>query len=611
MKGYRGKILRVNVKTRESRVVPLSDEVARDFVGGRGFCAKILYDELSSSVAPLSPDNLVVVAPGPFSGLPIPCSGKTTFASKSPLTGGYGDSNVGGHLAAEIRLSGYDALVIEGASDAPVCVVVDDDKVEVRDASPYWGKGCFDAEAMLKRDLGEDFAIAMIGPAGENLVKMASIGHDWGRQAGRTGIAAVLGSKKVKAIAVRGSKSIPVADPKGLYEKGKEMFRKVFSMPGFREWTPYGTAGVTDWVNEVGAFPTKNFYTGHFEGYQKINGKALREKIMVMEKGCFSCPIPCGKYSRIIRDGKEYYVEGPEYETIAMMGGNLLIDDISAIAYLNWIADDLGIDTISGGNAIAFLLECMERGVVSPSEAGRDASFGDVEAAAYFLRCIAYRQGIGDILAEGVRYAATRFGKGSEKFAMQVKGMEISGYESRYAPGMMLAYMTCDIGAHHNRAWAITYDVATGRDVLEGKAERVIYLQHLRPLFDSLGVCRFPWVELGFEPEEYAKVYGLVAGEPRTLDELLLCSERTWNLARCFNVKHVPGFGRAYDYPPERWLSEPAPSGPAAGKGSSREQAEKLLDDYYSLRGWTKEGIPTKEKLQFLGLEYVAEELNL
>ncbi len=615
MNGYGGKILRIDLSSGHVRTEPVPEELARKFLGGRGFAAKLLYDELDPATEPFSPANMVVFAPGPLSGVFLPGSGKVTLASKSPATGGYGDSNMGGHMASELKYAGYDAVVITGAAAKPGYILIDDDRVEVRDAAKYWGRGAIESERMLLDDLGEDFRVATIGPAGEKLVRFACVSHDFGRQAGRTGIGAVLGSKKVKAIAVRGSKTIPLADPKGVLAKGREMFEACFSKPGFKEWTPYGTAGVTDWVNEVGAFPTRNFQTSFFDGHKEINGQRLKEKILITDKGCFGCPIPCGKYSRTKgfagsgREKETIYVEGPEYETIALLGGNCGIRDIEDVAYLNHVCDELGLDTISGGNVAAFAIECYERGIIGRDKVGRELRFGDTGSVAYLLEQTARREGIGDVLADGVKAAAAKLGGGSERFAIHVKGLEVSGYEPRWAPAMMLSYMTADIGAHHNRSWAITHDVATGRDTLEGKVDKVIELQHTRPLFDLLGVCRLQWVEIGFDLRYYEEIFPLVTGWKYTWKDLLMASERVWNLTRAFNIKHIEGFGRSYDYPPARFSEEPVPDGPAKGKYIPREKLDSLLDEYYAKRGWSKDGRPTEAGLMRLGLDGVADDL--
>jgi aldehyde:ferredoxin oxidoreductase len=610
LNGYGGSILRIDLSKNEIRVEPTGEAFARDYLGGRGFVAKILYDEVPAKAHGLDPENRLVIAPGPFSGLFLPGSGKVHIGCKSPATGGYGDSNMGGHFAPEIRYAGYDAIVITGAAAEPSFLHIDDDRVEIRSAKRYWGRGAIETETMLKEDLGDDFQIATIGKAGENKVNFACISHDFGRQSGRTGVGAVMGSKNLKAIAIRGTRSIPLARPQDALAKGKEMYETCFAKPGFKEWTPYGTAGVTDWVNEIGAFPTRNFRSGWFESYQSINGKVLKDTILVTDKGCFGCPTPCGKYSRALHAGNEVHVEGPEYETIALIGGNCALKDIHDVAYANYVCDDLGLDTISGGNVAAFAIECFERGILTEQQVGRRLAFGDLDSVIYLFEKIAGREGIGELLSLGVKAASQRLGQGSEKFAIHVKGLEWSGYEARWAPAMMLSYITADIGAHHNRSWAITYDVAVGREKLEGKAQRVVDLQHIRPLFDVLGICRLQWVEIGFELEHYAGIFPLVTGVEYSWADLLKISEKIWNLTRSFNIKHIPGFGRAWDYPPARFMEEPIPDGPSKGRFIDRKSIDALLDDYYRIRGWTNDGKPAPEKLRELGLSFVLKDLE-
>ncbi len=603
MNGYAGYVLRVNLKTRTSSKEKLDPVLAKQFIGGRGFVDKVIFDEVPVGADPFGPKNKVAIAPGPMSGIFMPAAGKVQFGSLSPATGMIGDSNMGGHFGPEIKYAGYDLLIFEDISDSPVVVVIDDDKVSFKDASQLWGKGSFEAEETLKKQLGDSFQIASIGPAGENKVVFACVNHDFGRQAGRTGIGAVLGSKKVKAIAVRGSKSIPVADPDAVCKVGMDMFQKCFEKPGLAEWTPLGTAGVTPWVNEIGAFPTKNFQTTYFDSHEKIGGQAMRDKIIVTDKGCFSCPTPCGKYSKLKKDGKDVYVEGPEYETIALVGGNCMLSEIEDVAYANRVCDDLGLDTISGGAVIAFALECFDKGIITKEQLGREIKWGDIDSFEFLAGMIAKRQGMGDLLANGVRAAALGLGKDSIRFATQVKGLEWSGYDARWAPAMMISYMTADIGAHHNRSWAITFDVAKGRDSLDGKSKRVVELQRIRPAFDLIGCCRLQWVEIGFELENYHAIFEAVFGEKTTWAEIYVAADRVWNMNRVRAMLEIPGFGRRDDYPPARFMEEPVPSGPAKGKLVDRASCDRLLDDYYAERGWDKEGHPTEATLKSLGLD--------
>lgn len=621
LNGYAGSILRVNLSSAEVSKTPLSDELVDQFIGGRGFVAKLLYDELSPNTDPYSPENMFLAATGPLSGYFLPASGKIHFGTKSPATGGYADSNMGGHFGPALKYAGYDVLILTGRAESPSYLYIDDEKVEIRPAERYWGMGAISCEAQLKKDLGEDFQILTIGPAGENRVRFACISHDFGRQAGRTGVGAVLGSKNIKAIAVRGTGSLPAYDLERAYAAGKDAYQKVFAKTGFKEWTPEGTAGITDWTNAVGVFPTRNFQTSYAEHHKAINGKAILDQLKITDKGCFCCPTPCGKYGHAKTDLGNAYVEGPEYETIALFGGNCLLQTISEVAYANYLCDELGIDTISAGAVISWAIECVEKGILSPSQVGREIQFSDLGTVEFLLHQIARREGIGDLLAEGVRAASEKIGKGSEEFAIHVKGLEWTGYETRNAPSMMLAYMTADIGAHHNRAWVLGHDVtgswtsvtdliSAGRDsekmpkaqVRPECAQYVIESQHTRPLFDALGICRLQYMELGFEEENYEKLFHLITGKKKSWQELLMISERIWNLTRLISAREIKNFGRHLDYPPPRFYKEPIPSGPNEGYYLTKADLDVLLDEYYRARGWDENGIPTKEALERLGL---------
>jgi aldehyde:ferredoxin oxidoreductase len=625
--GYAGSILRVDLSSGEVSKTPLDDELIEKYIGGRGFVAKLLYDELPPDTEPYDPDNMFLAATGPLSGYFLPASGKIHFGTKSPATGGYADSNMGGHFSPALKYAGYDVLVLTGRAATPSYVFIDDEQVEIRPAESYWGMGALSCEARLKKDLGEDFQILTIGPAGENRVRFACISHDFGRQAGRTGVGAVLGSKNIKAIAVRGTGSLPVYDVEGAYAAGKDAYQKVYAKTGFKEWTPEGTAGITDWTNSVGVFPTRNFQTSFAEHHKSINGKAILDQLKITDKGCFCCPTPCGKYGHTRTDLGTAYVEGPEYETIALFGGNCLLQTISEVAYANYVCDELGIDTISAGAVISWAIECVEKGILDASEVGREIQFSDLSTVEFLLTRIARREGIGDLLAEGVKAAAEKIGKGSEAFAIHVKGLEWTGYETRNAPSMMLAYMTADIGAHHNRAWVLGYDVAgawtsvtdlisSGGDsekmpkaeVRPECAQYVIESQHTRPLFDALGICRLQYMELGFEAENYEELFYRITGKEKSWQQLLTVSERIWNLTRLISAREIKNFGRHLDYPPPRFCQEPVPSGPNEGYFLTKADLDVLLDEYYRARGWDENGIPTKDTLERLGLDELAKQ---
>ena len=626
--GYAGTILRVDLSRNRVVKEALPPEMAEKYLGGRGFVARMLYDEIPPGTDPEGEGNLFIAAVGPLTGHFLPASGKTHFGTKSPATGGYADSNMGGHFGPALKYAGYDVLVLSGKAPEPGLLVIDDDKVEVRPAGGCVGLGSLTAERKIKDDLGEDFQVLTIGPAGEKKVRFACISHDFGRQAGRTGIGLVLGSKNIKAIAVRGTGGLSAYDVEGAYAKGKDAYAKVRAKPGFKGWTPEGTAGITNWVNEVGVFPTRNFQTAFAEHYKDINGKAVIERLKITDKGCSLCPTPCGKYGRTKTARGQAHVEGPEFETIALFGGNCELKTIEEVAYANYVCDELGVDTISAGVVIAWAIECFERGMLTEAQIGRKIAFSDLDTVVYLLEKIAARDGIGNLLAEGVKRAADKVGNGSDDFAIHVKGLEWTGYECRNAPSMMLAYLTSDIGAHHGRAWVLGHDMAgsftsvhdlivaggAGEQqpkgpVTEDCAGYVIDSQHERPIFDALGTCRLQLMELGFEGEHYAELYGLITGRKTTWEELLAVSERIWHLTRAFSAREIEGFGRSWDYPPRRLCEDPVQSGPNKGHCIPMKEIEFLLSSYYRARGWNENGIPTKETLARVGLADVAADL--
>jgi aldehyde:ferredoxin oxidoreductase len=606
MNGYGGRILRVNLTNGTFTKEPTPADVARDFIGGRGFGIYFLHMEVPKGADPLGPENKLIISSGPISGMMIPGGGKCDWTTKAPLTGGYASASMGGHFTAEMRYAGLDSIILEGISPKPVYLFIDDDKIELRDASDLWGKATFAVEKQFKEKLGEEFQVAVIGVGGENLVPYACINHDYGRQAGRGGVGAVMGSKKVKAIVLHGTKSIPVADMAAYRKAGMALYKACKDAEGLKDWTRFGTTIVVSWCDEVGALPTRNFSAGSYENGKNLYGPVMREKIVITDKGCFGCPSPCGKYSR----NKKYnsYVEGPEYETIGLLGSNLGIDDIEAVAQANLLCDELGIDTISAGNAIGWAMECYEKGIITRADTdGLDLKFGNVEATFALIGKIARREGFGALLAEGVKRASKKVGKGSEKFAIQIKGMEQSAYATHNATAMLLAYMTCDVGAHHNRSWAITYDLQVGREkVVPEKVARVIWLQNFRPMFDVLGGCRLQWVELGIDRDLYVPALEAITGIHRSWDDLDKVGARIWNLTRLFWARENEGFGRAWDMPSPRFYEEAPKSGATKGQITKLEDVNRLLDMYYEQRGWTSDGLPTPETIESLGLEMVA-----
>lgn len=606
MNGYGGYILRVDLTNGKWKKEPTPPEMARDWLGGRGFGAYLLYKEVPKGADPLGPENKIFISTGPFSGLMIPGGGKCDWTTKSPLTGGYADASMGGHFTAELKYAGLDTIILEGISPKPVYLFIDNDQIEIRDASDLWGKGTFEVEKGFKEEFGEAYQIAVIGPGGENGVSYACVNHDYGRQAGRGGVGTVMGAKKVKAIVIHGTKSVPVANMDEYRKAGMALFKACKDAEGLKEWTRYGTTIVTSWCDEVGAMPTRNFSAGSFEGGKTLYGPVMREKIVITDKACFGCPCPCGKYSNVKKYGKQ--VEGPEYETIGMLGSDLGVSDIEDVAQANWLCDDLGIDTISAGGAVAWAMECYEKGILTQADTdGLDLKFGNVEAVFTLIEKIAKREGVGALLAEGTKRAAKKIGKGSEKFAIQVKGMEQSAYATHNATAMLLAYMTCDVGAHHNRSWAITYDLQVGREkVVPEKVARIIWLQNFRPMFDVLGGCRLQWVELGIDRDLYVPALEGITGIHRSWQDLEKVGERIWNLTRLYWARENDGFDREWDMPSPRFYEEAPTTGATKGQITSFEDVNKMLDMYYEQRGWSDNGLPKSEKLESLGLAAVA-----
>jgi len=602
MNGYGGSILRVNLTTGKITRQPTPENVARDFIGGRGFGAYFLFTEVPAHADPLGPENKLIISTGPLSGLLIPGAGKCDFTTKSPLTGGYASASMGGLLTAEIKYAGLDSIILEGISDHPVYLYIEDDKAELRDAREFWGRGTIDVEKELKDRFGEEFQVAVIGPGGENLVPYASINHDYGRQAGRGGVGTVMGAKRVKAIVVHGTKSVPVADIAAYRQAGMALFKACKESEGLKPWQNYGTTIVTSWCDEVGALPTHNFSAGSFEGGAGLYGPVMRERIVITDKGCFGCPSPCGKYSHA--RSYDTRVEGPEYETIGMLGSNVGLSNIEDVARANYLCDDLGIDTISAGGCIAWAMECYEKGLLTPEDTnGLELKFGNEQAVFTLIRQIATRQGLGELLSQGVKRAAAKIGRGSEKFAIHVKGMEQSAYATHNATAMLLAYMTCDVGAHHNRSWAITYDLQVGRElVVPEKVARVIWLQNFRPMFDVLGACRLQWVELGIDRDLYVPALAAITGIHRTWEDLEKVGDRIWNLNRVYWFREIQDFGRQWDLPAQRFYEEPPKTGKTAGQITRREDVERLLDMYYEQRGWDSNGMPKPETLEKLGI---------
>ncbi|MCX8193343.1 MAG: aldehyde ferredoxin oxidoreductase family protein [Nitrososphaeria archaeon] len=605
MYGY-GRIAEIDLSNKKIEIKDPDENLVYEFIGGRGWASYFIFKELDKIVGGVHPSNLLVVAAGPLTGTLFQSGGKTTFAAISPQTEIYGDSNVGGFIGFRLRKAGIDSLIIRGRSSAPSHLYVEDGRVEIIESPEIWGLKSSEVDEKLRKRYGEECSIASIGIAGEKLVSYACVNVDWNMrkyrhgQAGRTGVGAVMGSKNLKAIVVKGSGEVKVADPDKLRDVAKRFQKQVLESSAYNIWRRQGTMSVIEWSNNAEALPVYNFQKTRYEYSDHIGGEAM-EKIKLYSRPCSNCIVPCEHVIPFKIDEERGEI-GLEYETAAMLGSNIGLKNLGEIAYANYLCDDYGVDTITMGSVIGFVMECFQRGILSEEDIGFKVGWGDIKAISRLIKMTAEREGFGELMSLGVKRLSEKIGKGSEKFAMHVKGLEISAYDHRAAPAMALSYATCDIGAHHNRSWAITYDLQVGRESYgEDKVDRVIYLQHLRPLFDMLGVCRFYWVELGVDPNLYAEAYSALTGKEVTLNDLLRKSERVWNLTRVMAIirKNV---SIEDDMLPIRDFEDPVPEGSTKGAKLSRERFIEMLRSYYKKRGWDENGRPTKEKLVELGL---------
>jgi len=606
--GYMGQILHINLTTGETSIKELNWEIAHDYVGGRGYAAKLLFDRLQPGISPLSPDNLLVFATGPLTGTPAPTSGRFSVSSKSPLTGTVFDANCGGTFGPEMKRAGFDLIVFEGRSEEPVYLWIRDGKAELRSASHLIGKRTDETEGAIKKEMKDEHVkVASIGPAGENSVRIAAIISDKHRAAGRGGLGAVMGSKNLKAVAVRGKKQIEVANPHAFKREVKQILEVLKRNPLTGDsLNRYGTGCLVHLINKAGIFPTRNFSQGFFEEAEAISGESVSRLLLTGKKGCFACPIICGRVTRL-RKGpyKGEISEGPEYETLWSLGAQCGISDLDEMAVANDLCDKYGIDTISIGNIIGFVIECYEQGLITDKETGgMKLEWGRAEDLPKLIELTAYKKGLGKILAEGIKQISEKYG--GEAFAMHVKGLELPAYDPRGAKGMGLAYATSNRGGDHLRAYMVMSEILSFPRYLDplktdGKAELVKSLQDVYAMLDSMILCKFTsfalFDTLAYEPRLYARLLTTATGFYFDEEEFRKTGERIYNLERLFNARE--GFDRRQDTLPTLLLNVPMPSGPA------KEQIielEKMLDRYYALRGWDMKGNPTDRKLQELGI---------
>jgi len=591
--GYFGRILQVDLTSGGHQVLEPADDWMERYIGGRGFAAKLIWDNLQrcGKFEPLGEDNLLVVASGALTGVFLPSSGKNSFAAISPATGIYGDSSMGGSFGVELRQAGIDAVTIRGRAKELSYLFIDDDQVHIVGCPELAGKGNLETEGRLRQILGDhELRIATIGPAGENLVRYACVTSEWSRNAGRCGIGTVMGSKNLKAIVVRGNKDLPVADLEKVSRMTQKALEELAGHPMMDFWHRQGLMSVIDYANEIGILPTYNFRDTHFEKAENINGYTMEAHYKIGNTACFGCPMCCGNIN-LVKEGKYAgtVVEGPEYETAAMLGSNLGISDFGVILRASQLCDDLGVDTISTGNLIGVVIEGYEKDLLTIDDLdGKPIGWGDSERILELIEQIARGEALGATLALGAKGVLARWPQ-LAPLVQHVKGLEQSAYDCRGAISMALAYGTSDIGAHHTRAWTVAKELEMGANWdAEQKVDLVIYHQHIRSLFDMLGVCRLPWIELGFHEDFYAELYSAVVGRGYSLESLLERSQEVYNLTRTINV--ALGMSRQDDYPPQRAFETPIHSGPLAGKVCDRMEYDKMLSRYYQKRGWDDQG---------------------
>jgi aldehyde:ferredoxin oxidoreductase len=600
MHGYNSRILWIDLTKKTSWVEEISPDIYIDFVGGKGLGAYLLYRELMPGVDPLSPENMLIFLSGPLQGLPTVMTGRWTLVTKSPLTGLFLDSHCGGPIGREIKNAGNDAVVIIGKSDKPVTIIITDDDVDFADAQHLWGKGTQETTHLLHASSPKDSAVYVIGPAGENLVLTATGCCELAHQTGRGGAGAVLGSKNLKGLVVRGKGKVTAAEPEALSEIRKKITQKWNEKTnyGFKD---YGTAVLIEVANERGQFPTRNWRNTYFEGYESLTPEETKKWIVGNHLSCPHCIIRCTHSYRTedpSNPGSE--VEStPEYETFGLCGGNLGINDAQQVFKLNYLADDLGLDTISVGSTIGFAMDAFETGLLSEEEIGFPIRFGDGEAALKLMRMIAFKEGFGNVLAKGVRNAAIEIGRGSDKLAVHVKGLETAAWDPRGKRGLGLSYATADVGASHLRGWPQTTEKPdeSAIEVIESMVEE----RDTKIFTDSLILCHFTW-HFPLTREEKIELFNSGTGLKYDYEQVSKFGQRVDTLIRLFNINE--GVTRKDDVlPPRFWESETI--GPSKDMKAfiNKDDFERSLDFYYELRGWDSNGVPTEETIMKLGLK--------
>ncbi len=600
MFGWIGKILRIDLSSGTIKTEDLKKDDLRNYIGARGLGTKIFTDEVDAKVEPLSVENKIIYMTGPVTGTAASSGGRFNVVTKGLLNGTIAASNSGGSFGPELKFAGYDGIIIEGKSAKPVYISINNDEVEIRDASEIWGKDVVQTTDMIKAETDDEAKVSCIGPAGENLVKFACIMNEYNRAAGRSGVGAVMGFKNLKGIAVRGSGGIKVADPDGFMQAIVDARSKLKAHPVTGQGlAAYGTNVLVNILNTHGGLPVKNFSEAAiFPNAEKISGEYQAEKYLVRNKGCFGCPIGCGRVTKISQGKYKGFGEGPEYEATWVFGANLNIDDFEAVSKANFLCNELGMDPITLGGTISCAVEMYEKGLIPQDDMETPMRWGDCDMLVEMTRKTAYREGFGDKLAEGSYRLAESYGH--PEFSMSVKKQELPAYDPRGQQGIGLEYATSNRGGCHVRGYMTSPEVlgipvVVDPDATEGKPELLKIFQDLTGLCDSAGICLFTTFAIGLP--EISEQVRTATGLKLTDEEFLLAGERIWNLERLFNLN--AGFSKDDDILPPRLVEVPMADGPHKGRVT---ELDKMLPHYYEIRGWDENGVPTGEKKSELGL---------
>jgi len=597
--GWHGNLLRVNLTTGTCTTEPLNLEWARQFIGGRGLASRYLVEEVPADVDPLGTANKLILATGPLTGTYGAANGRYMVVTKSPLTGTIASSNSGGYFPNELRFAGYDLIIIEGKASTPVYLQIHNGRAALAGASHLWGKSTFETEDQILKEFHGDAKVASIGPAGENMVHFACIVNDKHRAAGRSGVGAVMGSKNLKAVAVRGTGGVGVADPVAFRTAAREAYTALRSHPVTSAGLPaLGTAVLVNIINQSGALPTRNFASGTFAEAESISGERLVQTYLKRNKGCMGCAIGCGRVTKLEDPRWTGAGEGPEYETLWALGADCGIADLAAVTKANYLCNEYGMDTITAGATVACAMELFEKGIITTAETGMPLRFGDGEALVRAFELIGTGEGFGKKLGLGSYRLAD--GYGVPEYSMTVKKQEFPAYDGRGIQGMALEYATSNRGACHVRGYLVSPEILGVPEKLdpqatEGKATWAKIFQDFTAVVDSSGTCLFTTFALGVP--HFTRFINAATGMNLTEEQTLEIGDRIWNLERLFNQR--AGIDPSQDTLPKRLLTEPLPDGPAQGAVA---KLDAMLPEYYQVRGWSADGIPTEEKLRSLGL---------